>query len=207
MHNENAKIEYFSVSKSLRRLIQLKELEISALSKVKFGGKITTIYTRYNSNASFDSLKEIEIWTDGYKQDIYFNGCHFSYLIKGYKNQSWSQGLYHRLTIQGRWNNDEDFCFSFTLSNQMEELISIIYAFIIISETKDIQKADIIWKVVKQEYSIDDVADRLKLIIEGEKFLKNVLNKYPFMVFCIKDGLIFQIEKFKKDISNLKFLQ
>lgn len=208
LRNEGAQeIEFLSVSKSLKKIIEIKESGASALTSVKFGGKITTVCTRYWNDFSYNTSKDIEIWTDGNKKDILLNECLFSYLVKGYEGRTNSRGYAHGLTIQGCWPNDEEFSFDFTLSSQMEELISIIYAIIILSETRSIDKSKMIWKIIKKDYCSANPAERLNLIIEGEDFSRRVLEKYPFMTSAFKSGLEFQIEKAKEEISSLQFLK
>lgn len=200
-------IEYLSISKSINKIIEIKEPGASALYSSKFGGKITTVCTRYYDDYSFDTSKEIELWTDGTRKDISLNDCLFSYLVKGSERLTKSSGYSFYLTIEGCWSNNEEFSFFFSLSRYMDVLISIIFAIIIISETKDLDKSRSIMKIICTECYCSNPADRLKMIIEGEECSKKILEKYPFMVSLYKSGLRYQIEKAKEEISNLKFLK
>lgn len=199
-------IEFFSVSKSLQKIIQTRENGLSALSSVQFGGKITTICTRYWNDFSLDTSKEIELWVGGKKQDISLGDCPFSYHLDGYENRTNSRGYSHGLTIQGCWPNDDEFSFQFRIPAYMDELVAIAYVMIILSKTKDINQASKIWSIIIKDPYVGNAAKRLQLIIEGEDFSKNIIGEYPFMRQVLKDGLSFHIDKAKEEIAKLGLL-
>lgn len=200
-------IFFYSVQKSLKKIIQNKESNLTSLNNVRFGGKITTLCTRYWSDFSLDTSKEIELWNNGSRQDIIVNDCLFSYLVKGYESWTNSRGHSHNLNIKGCWPNDEEFSFDISIPYDIEELVAIVYAIIIISETKDFEKASALWKlIIKQDY-FSNPAQRLQFIIDGETLSKRIIEKHPFMTSVLREGLKYQVEKAKEEISNLEFLK
>lgn len=200
-------IFFYSVQKSLKKIIQNKESNLTSLNNVRFGGKITTLCTRYWNDFSLDTSKEIELWDNGSRQDISVNGCLFSYLVKGYEGRTNSRGYSHSLTIKGCWPNDEEFSFDISIPYDMEELVAIAYAIIILSEAKDIEKASALWKIIIKQNYFSNPAQRLQFIIDGEALSKSIIEKYPFMTFALREGLKYQVEKAKEEISNLEFLK
>ena len=89
----------------------------------------------------------------------------------------------------------------------MDELVAIVYAMIIVAESKNLEKASEMWQIIKPEYFTRNAAQRLQRVIAGEEFFKNIREKYPFMTQVFKDGLNYQIEEAKKEINNLDFLK
>lgn len=202
----DTEVLFASVSKSLKRIIQIPETE-GGLKKAKFAGKISNCCTRYWNDFSFDFYQNIELYLDEKKQDIEINNCTFSFLVTGNESRTNSSGYRHELTLRGCWEDGNEFEFEFSLVNDMDELVAIVYAMIIVAESKNLEKASEMWQIIKPEYFTRNAAQRLQRVIAGEEFFKNIREKYPFMTQVFKDGLNYQIEEAKKEINNLDFLK
>ena len=202
----DTEVLFASVSKSLKRIIQIPETE-EGLKKAKFAGKISNRCTRYWNDFSFDFYQNIELYLDEKKQDIEINNCTFSFLVKGNESRTNSSGYRHELTLRGCWEDGNEFEFEFSLVYDMDELVAIVYAMIIVAESKNLEKASEMWQIIKPEYFTRNAAQRLQRVIAGEEFFKNIREKYPFMTQVFKDGLNYQIEEAKKEINNLDFLK
>ena len=149
----------------------------------------------------------IELYLDEKKQDIEINNCTFSFLVTGNESRTNSSGYRHELTLRGCWEDGNEFEFEFSLVNDMDELVAIVYAMIIVAESKNLEKASEMWQIIRPEYFTRNAAQRLQRVIAGEEFFKNIREKYPFMTQVFKDGLNYQIEEAKKEINNLDFLK
>lgn len=198
-------VYYFRVCKTLNKLGQYRDVSTTSFEPKPFGAIMNQECTRYYDAYSFAVNKEILLYTDGITQDINLNDCVFSYVVKGYKNIKRNDRI-HTLILEGCWPNGVDFSFPFSLHIDMDELPAIIYAMVILSETKDVDRATNLWGIIRQEYYMG-TARRLQLIMDGEAFFKGIIEKYPFMTQVVKDGLDFHIGKVKEDIQTLEFLK
>lgn len=206
-HKEGDKVmRTFSVSKTLNKIVQLEENSIAALNGKPFGASMIEECIRYYDTYSLDTKREIILYTNGVKRDIQLNDSLFSYIVKGSESYTKTYGDIHRLEIQGCFPKDNEFSFSFRIQGDMKELPSIIYAMIILSETKNIDKAAYYWGIINRDYYMQ-TSTRLQLIMDGEIFFKKILENYPFMTQTVKDGLSFHIEKAKEEVQALKFLK
>ena len=197
---------FYTICKTLNKLVQQEIPENLSFSK-DFCGKITVERTRYWNDFSWDDSLEIILFTNGNTKDINVNDCLFSYIIKGHEGRTNSYGYSHGLTIKGCWPNNEEFSFQFSISSNMDNLTAIIYAIIILSETKDLNVSSNLWRIISQAYYSKNVGERLQLILESKDSLSRISEKYPFMNRIIKDGLNYQIERVKEEINNLDFLK
>lgn len=200
-------VEIMSVSRSLNKLIQIRVYSSNDLLNVKFGGKITTVCTRYYADYSFDYSKEIELWYNGKRRDLVFNDCHFSFHVKGYEKNTRNTEYVHSLTLTGCWPNGEEFTFDILLPKENEELVYVAYAIIILGETKNIEKAQNIWKIIRKTPYVGNAADRLQLVIEGENFAKSILRKHHFMTQVLKSGLQYHLQIVQEELGKLDFLK
>lgn len=196
-------LSYAKVEKSLKKLIQSDCINQSALSSAIFGGQITTECTRYWNDFSLDTSFEIILFQNGSTKDIELNDFAFSFIVKGYESWTNSSGYTHEFTVVGCNPKGDEFEFRVPLIRDSGKLVCVIYAMIILSETSTLEEAHLIWNLISCCSYVDDASKRLHLIIFGENFSKKVLEKYPFMLQVIKNGLNYHIDKVKEEISKL----
>ncbi len=162
-------------------------------------------YGQYNEN-------RIIIKNTQTNDKIILNGIEFNPVVKDihFFLISRDNNDKHTITIEGR--DKDGRIFEKSLEYKASETLPyIIYAFIIMSYTKDMNEAMIFWKLLTNYYPNPtkdmNIGENLDLISKLRDFGKKIILEYPFMEAFIQDGLNKQIQEFKCRISDLDLLK
>ena len=194
--------EYIKIEQSLNSLVESNRTLLSDVKDERIGCELITNQSWCKSELW--APYQMTIYQEGEKKDIELNAFKFSYIVKGYSSQTYSTS-YSSMHINYCDENGNVIEYSAPVFNG-KTLLTYIYSIIIISEVKDVDKANRIWDIITQKGYVNDISDRLSLILEGKAFMGLISEKYPFMIQVLKPGLLFQIEKFKEELSNFSFL-
>ena len=81
-----------------------------------------------------------------------------------------------------------------------------MYAIILLSYIKDVEKTEVFWKMIRTGYLSGTIGEKIDLIIEFKGLCGKVINEYPFMKLFLQKGFNKVIESFKSEIGKLSFL-
>lgn len=86
-------------------------------------------------------------------------------------------------------------------------ILDIIYAFILISETKDVEEAERIWKNFYVKPEVYDAGEAISQIDSVKELFKTITEKYPFTKLFFEKLIKEKIDAAKMALSKIDFLK
>ena len=185
---------------NLSQLINNKKYLLGEKEQIR----IWSDYGQYSEN-------RITLINDGNNENLALENFVFSNIVKDifYWQLSNNKIHHHEFTIEGRDNTGRLFEATFAIGE--EEIIPyIVYAMILISESPNVETAELYWKSLTG-YSLDylfaNIGEAISTLIKIKELSQHILKKYPFMEFFFQKGLKEMIEKCKKELSKYDLLR
>ena len=179
--------------------VKVREDVISRFSAEKETLRIWQNYGQYNED-------RLTITHDGNTDNIVIDGFVISPIVKDTHFFTLSSGFnIHDFEIMGETPEGQVFELKLTISDP-EILPYIVYAIILLSYIKDVEKTEVFWKMIRTGYLSGTIGEKIDLIIEFKGLCGKVINEYPFMKLFLQKGFNEVIESIKSEIGKLSFL-
>ena len=180
-------------------LVKGREDAISRFSAEKETLRIWQDYGQYNED-------RLTIIHDGKTDNIVMDGFVISPVVKDTHFFTLSSGINsHKFEIIGETPEGQAFELRLGIS-EPEILPYIVYAIILLSYIKDVEKTEVFLKMIRTGYLSGTIGEKIDLIIEFKGLCGKVINEYPFMKLFLQKGFNEVIESIKSEIGKLSFL-
>ena len=202
---------YFKVVQTLGT-INICGTSKSDLESSNHGASIIKLDEMFNERHQLITRTyQIELYTHGRKQDIDLNDCVFSYLIRCRWEHSYPRSLScFRTCVEFKGEKIEIVIDTpYQILEDGYIILDIIYAFILISEMKNVEKAKDIWDsfYINSNVSYDSVGDAITQINLVKETFKTIIKKYPFAKPFFEQLMKKKIEATKEALSKIDFLK
>ena len=111
----------------------------------------------------------------------------------------------HEFEIMGETPEGQIFELRLTISGP-EILPYIVYAIILLSYIKDVEKTEVFWEMIRTGSLSGTIGEKIDLIVEFKGLCGKIINEYPFMKLFLQKGFNEVIESIKSEIDKLTFL-
>ena len=180
-------------------LVKGREDSISRFSAEKETLSIWQDYGQYNED-------RLTIIHDGKTDNIVMDGFVISPVVKDTHFFTLSTGIHsHEFEIMGETPEGQIFELRLTISGP-EILPYIVYAIILLSYIKDVEKTEVFWEMIRTGSLSGTIGEKIDLIVEFKGLCGKIINEYPFMKLFLQKGFNEVIESIKSEIDKLTFL-
>lgn len=180
-------------------LVKGREDVISRFSAEKETLSIWQDYGQYNED-------RLTITHDGNTDNIVMDGFVISPVVKDTHFFTLSTGIHsHEFEIMGETPGGQIFELRLTISGP-EILPYIVYAIILLSYIKDVEKTEVFWEMIRTGSLSGTIGEKIDLIVEFKGLCGKIINEYPFMKLFLQKGFNEVIESIKSEIDKLTFL-
>lgn len=200
------------------------EKSFASLNELKILGNQPSIYIPNEQNSLCGEINTIRAWEhygqynddriilslNGKTENIKFEKFEFSNIVRDelFFYSSRRGGERHKFVLEGR---DEDGrIFEGTFVTRTDDILPyIVYAMILITEIKDINKTQYYWKCLtdfKNEEQRLTLPEQLDLLYKTRELSLKIIRSYPFMEKFLQEGNSKIIEVIQKNLNSFDIL-
>lgn len=190
---------YKKITRSLDNLEETHSSSSELRQEDSFGAKIIE---KKQPSPEFFIWRTFHIHNKGKWEDLEVSNYKFSKIAKSELYSHFYKGSYRNISLTGLTPNGEEFKFCQRAIPELSDLVNIVLAIIVISESKSIEDAIAMWQIFSGESSISEANICLNDILRLNNFTTKCLPKYQFMKKLIDSSMQVRIEQIKKELDK-----